>query len=514
MTAAATTTTTTPEKALRERVVASPFAPAPEPFDDQRAQSTADVAVVVPGRARPLRLHSAVLRAASATLDVLLGGGASVWADHDRAAHRVVWRPCALRGIAPDVLVAWLQFCYGAGVRVGAGDVAAALAATFRLGLRAERAQRALEKYAVRVAQQDAATGARVLQACLALEECHSRHCSRVDLELARCVLTRANLLHHYEAVVDRCLMALPPAYLDLVEYGDAHTDLCEFAVRMRYVRYHAATLSPAEKRSIVYQCDWRELDAAEIALLRQLEDLDDNECAKPFAATEDEVLETRCDKTNCARTPKTAAAAAKNTPRKRTAVKKEVEEDPKTDNVVTELMQRAEKAEQERDELVARCLLMAPTSLLFSIPSLCCSLVCVLQTDNKAFTDLLISQGNAHEAAARGNPLGIFLVERSFIQSQKTLIFDGSVPDQFIEKNDLEKLFVLLKSNFVHPQTLKLISLFISHIQFFENSTLITFFYAENEIDNPDILQLSEALKTNTSLTCLDLSSFVLFVQ
>ena len=327
-------------------------------------------------------------------------------------------------------------------------------------------------------------------------------------------MLTRANLLHHYEAVVDRCLMALPPAYLDLVEYGDAHTDLCEFAVRMRYVRYHAATLSPAEKRSIVYQCDWRELDAAEIALLRQLEDLDDNECAKPFAATEDEVLETRCDKTNCARTPKTAAAAAKNTLRKRTAVKKEVEEDPKTDNVVTELMQRAEKAEQERDELVARCLLMAPTSLLFSIPSLCCSLVCVLQTDNKAFTDLLISQGNAHEAAARGNPLGIFLVERSFIQSQKTLIFDGSVPDQFIEKNDLEKLFVLLKSNFVHPQTLKLISLFISHIQFFENSTLITFFYAENEIDNPDILQLSEALKTNTSLTCLDLSSFVLFVQ
>lgn len=33
---------------------------------------------------------------------------------------------------------------------------------------------------------------------------------------------------------------------------------------------------------------------------------------------------------------------------------------------------------------------------------------------------------------------------------------------------------------------------------------------YTENEVDNADILLLAEALKTNTSLTCLDLSGFV----
>lgn len=461
------TETATPEKTQRERVIASPFAAAAEPFDDQRAESTADVSVVVPGLARPLRLHSAVLRAASATLDTLLGGGVSVWADHDRAAHRVVWRPCALRGVAPAVLVAWLRFCYGASVRVRVAGVAAALAASLRLGVRAPRAQRALETFAVRAAQDDPAAGALLLQACVALDECHSRCGSRVDLALARCVLTRENLLRHYEAVVDRCLMALPPAYLDLAQYGDAHTELAEFAVRLRYVRYHAATLSPAERRTIMSQCDWSELDVAEITLLRQLQDLDDNECAQPCPTTEDSELETKCAKTTGAKATK---ATARSPTRKRAVVKEE-EENPKTDNVVTELMQRAEKAEQERDELVTRCLSMSlirSPSFLFVLFT--CSFFGWRElTDNKAFTDLLISQGNAHEAAARGNPLGVFLVEKTFIQFQKALIFDGSIPDQFIGKNDLEKLFVLLKSNFVHPQTLKLISLSFFQRKHFE---------------------------------------------
>lgn len=73
----------------------------------------------------------------------------------------------------------------------------------------------------------------------------------------------------------------------------------------------------------------------------------------------------------------------------------------------------------------------------------------------------MLLSQGSVHEAAARGNPLGVFLAERNSILTQKTISFDGSVPGQYIEKEDLEKLFILLKNNFIHPQTLKLVSLF-----------------------------------------------------
>ena len=360
-------TAAAPEKAARERVIASPFPVAEEPFDDQRAASTADVTVTVPGLAAPLRLHSAVLRRASSTLDALLGGRACVWADHDPATQHVTWHPCALRGTTPAALLAWLRFAYGTSVPVRGADaptLVTLLAAMLRVGVRAPRAQRALEGAVVRAARQDPVAGARALCACRAVPECCGARACRVDVALARAVLTRANLAQHYEAVVDRGLMALPPAYLDLAQYGDAHTELAEAAVRLRYVRYHAASLSPAEQRCIVAQCDPSTLNAAEVAQIRRvLETDDDNTCANPLppttttaataTTTEDDELEAKLPKTPQAKGAK--QDAPKGAAKKRAPVK---DEDPKTDNVVAELVHRAEKAEQERDELLTRCLL------------------------------------------------------------------------------------------------------------------------------------------------------------
>ena len=264
--------------------IPSPFPYTVGMFDNE--DSLPDLDFHVDGLGAPLRLHRAILAAASS---LVLGVMRSKTAARSGDADTFAWGFDTAATVDRRALVAALRFCYGAPLRVGTTDpaaCAAVVAAVVRLQVRCARdVASAVANYAATQAARDVARGAEMLCACLAYPECCSIKNSNssssdsnpgtpgcaLDRVLARTVLTRANLCAHYATVVDHCLMRLPPAYLDLAEYGPAHSEQSEFSVRLRYVRYHRLAPDAPVGRAVVARIVGTELSGTELAHLRTL---------------------------------------------------------------------------------------------------------------------------------------------------------------------------------------------------------------------------------------------------
>lgn len=247
-------------------------------FDNE--DSLPDLDFYVEGLGAPLRLHRAILAAASS---LVLGVMRSKSAARSGDADTFAWGFDTAAAVDRRALVAALRFCYGAPLRVGTAEPAAcsaAVAALVRLQVCGARdVGAAVARFAAAQAARDVARGAEMLCACLAYPECCAvgapagtaePECA-LDRALAAAVLTRANLCAHYTAVVDHCLMRLPPAYLDVAEYGPAHSEQSEFSVRVRYVRYHRLAPDTPAGRAVVARIAAAPLSGTELAHLRAL---------------------------------------------------------------------------------------------------------------------------------------------------------------------------------------------------------------------------------------------------
>ena len=87
-----------------------------------------------------------------------------------------------------------------------------------------------------------------LLQECMKHKECQSA----VE-EIARSVMTPKNMKNHYNELIEKCLMNLPPSVLDSLTYEEDGT-VSELSIRQKYVSSHPE-LSEGEKSSIMDKC-------------------------------------------------------------------------------------------------------------------------------------------------------------------------------------------------------------------------------------------------------------------
>ena len=269
------------DTALPPLDIASPYPDNTASFDNHAEDHFADVEVVLCQAAgqppRTLLLHRVLLSRASSTFAALFRGETIGTVRYDTATRRVEGLDADSDTTSGqcDALVRWLRFCYGAPMHVEVHTAVAALAALLWLRLRCGecRLQQVLEDFVVRAAGHSVQTGAALLLQCVACPACHtSSNSNGVDRAVARCVLTRQNLEAHRDDVV-RCLVQLPPEYLDVAEYGAPHTESSEFSVRVAYLRHNSGRLAPDVQRRVLARPAWRELSAKELGQLRGLVD-------------------------------------------------------------------------------------------------------------------------------------------------------------------------------------------------------------------------------------------------
>ena len=87
--------------------------------------------------------------------------------------------------------------------------------------------------------------------------------------------------------------MMLPMEYLDMAEYGEAHTQFSEFSVCAQYVKEHGESLSKKDQEMIMKKCDWTLLLSGELKELKNLkvagQDVMIDLCNQVLANTEKE---------------------------------------------------------------------------------------------------------------------------------------------------------------------------------------------------------------------------------
>ena len=274
-----------------------------ESFDND--ESFPDMKFIVSGLEKPLALHKNILGRASQFVNKTLkckslansdDNHLSIWRLRgwhavnwltDRSPQRstetnknsedkdtIEWPFETKNEVDRDALLKSLRFCYGETVSVGVkgGECCAMIAALFRLQVTClDEVICQLIDFAVKQATKDVEIGTQLLKDIQRYPECCESTKFNLEEGLVKVVLTANNICESYETVVDNCLMELPEKYLDMTEFGAAHTKYSEFHVRAQYVRAHDGDLETSEKQEILKKCELTELNGRE---LRELEKL------------------------------------------------------------------------------------------------------------------------------------------------------------------------------------------------------------------------------------------------
>ena len=230
-----------------------------------------DLNFIIPGLEKPLKLHKNILSRTSKLVDRILKARQ---ASESAGSNEIEWRFGTSKKVDREALVKVLRFCYGDTITVGVdnGECCAVIAALFRLQvICAVDTVAKLTKFAMEQAQVDLRVGVELLMATQQYPECSNTDCCALDKQIAGIVLSKERMKNHHDAVVDGCLMRLPPKFLDIAHFGKAHTKWSEFTVRSRYVRYNFWSLGQKEKEDIMKKCDWNTLTSAELNELNQL---------------------------------------------------------------------------------------------------------------------------------------------------------------------------------------------------------------------------------------------------
>ena len=250
-------------------LVESPFKNNRELFNNN--DMFPDMAFVVPGLERPLLLHKGIMAKTSKFVQGLLKAKESAKSGD---ANRIEWPFDTTNKVDRDALVKVLRFCYDETMTVNAkgGELCAVIAALCRLQMTSLQEMVAkLTQFAVEQSEKDVSVGVEMLKETQLYAECRNPNTVELDKALAKVVLTPKNISEHFENVVNNCLMMLPMEYLDMAEYGEAHTQFSEFSVRAQYVKEHGSALSKADQEMIMKKCDWTILLSGELKELKKL---------------------------------------------------------------------------------------------------------------------------------------------------------------------------------------------------------------------------------------------------
>ena len=250
--------------------VVPPFPNETESFDN--LDSYPDLEFVVVGMEKPLHLHRKILAHASGKVKAILD---------ERRDQRLEWPFDTTKEVDREALVKALRFCYGETQTVGTknGECIAMIVALTRLQVtRLDDVVTLLNNFAMEEAKRNVEIGVELLKACAGYKEMSDMSQLGLDRKLATIVLTKNNMQEHYKEVVDECLMALPPDYLMIAEFGEPHTRLSEFSLRTKYVRFHTNKLTKEQKQAMVTKCDWSSLNSKELRELRLADIIDKDE--------------------------------------------------------------------------------------------------------------------------------------------------------------------------------------------------------------------------------------------
>ena len=185
---------------------------------------------------------------------------------------KLLWRHDTSNVVDKESLLKVLKFCCGETVAVGVknGECCAVIAALFRLDVWcAKTVVTELCNFAEEQARRNVAFGAALLKASSRYPECCDQQLCALDTRLAKIVLTKERICNNYQVVVDECLMALGPRYLEITEYGKPRTRWSEFTLRTRYIRYHKS-LNAQEKERIM-RCNMGSMAKDELDVLEEL---------------------------------------------------------------------------------------------------------------------------------------------------------------------------------------------------------------------------------------------------
>ena len=230
-----------------------------------------DMEFVVPGLERPLLLHKGIMAKTSLFMQGLLKAKETAKSGD---ANRIEWPFDTTKEVDRDALVKVLRFCYDETMTVNAkgGELCAVIAAMCRLQVTClQEMVTKLTQFAVEQSENDVNVGVEMLKETQLYAECRNPNTVKLDKALAAVVLTPKNISKHFENVVNNCLMMLPMEYLDMAEYGEAHTQSSEFSVRLQYVKEHRDSLSKVDQEMIMKKCDWTMLLSGELKELKKL---------------------------------------------------------------------------------------------------------------------------------------------------------------------------------------------------------------------------------------------------
>lgn len=266
--------------------VKSPFPQDVTSFNNQ--ESFPNLEIVVQGLSESIWVHKRTLAKASKSLNALLHKGGS----------KIEWPYDTNMDVDRQALIKVLRFFYGEPLRVGTddGECCAVIAVLDRLDVTCRcEAVELLKEFAVKQAEKDLGIGIELLKASLRYEECHVSDLSKylfdgddddndndekklkdrddlpLNIQLSRVVLTRKNLDEGYKEIVDECLMELPVEYLDIMEYGEPHTEYSEFSIRYKFIETHSSQMSKEKQGKVMGKLDMTQLNSKEMRQLRDL---------------------------------------------------------------------------------------------------------------------------------------------------------------------------------------------------------------------------------------------------
>ena len=250
-------------------LVESPFKNNSELFNNKNMFP--DMEFVVPGLERPLQLHKGIMAKTSKFVEGLLKAKETA---NSGDANKIEWPFDTANKVDRDALVKVLRFCYDETMTVNTkgGELCAVIAAMCRLQVTClQEMLTKLTQFAVEQSEKDVSVGVEMLKETQLYAECRNPNTVELDKALAKVVLTPKNITEHFESVVNNCLKMLPMEYLDMAEYGEAHTQFSEFSVRLQYAKEHGDGLSKSDQEMIMKKCDWTLLLSGELKELKNL---------------------------------------------------------------------------------------------------------------------------------------------------------------------------------------------------------------------------------------------------
>lgn len=234
-------------------------------FDNE--ETSPNLTFMIQGLEKPLKLHKDTLCQVSKFIERVLKEKREKGEDDSK----IVWMFDTTKEVDKEVLVKALRFCYGESISVGVkdGECCAMVSVLKKLDVVCEES---ISDYLITFARDESKkelkTGVELMKHIQEYQECVDKGMGEL---LANVVLTKKNLMEHFDIIVGDCLMKLPSQYLDMVEYEEGHSEKSELCVKVRYIREHKK-LGKEEKERIMKKCRWDDLKYQEMKELKELD--------------------------------------------------------------------------------------------------------------------------------------------------------------------------------------------------------------------------------------------------